>query len=1689
MLDANGLAGKWVSALLKEFFVQQSAAYSEKLFIKISGFNESNITSLLNELKENNELNQYYEPIIRTITPVQGFPMFECNHVETSTWLRNNTKSKQALIIILNEATAEAQSLENMFGIDEARLLGKEGLEVLYRILVEENVVFSQEVDSLRLFFEMYNTFAEPQLQNMLHFLTEISQNTIDSIYDRIQKNLPCVNLFRDSRLTIKKTSLTRLRKNYQLAHLQNSGRNLDGDKLLASLDNYIAGSDPKDELWMVVTPEQFRNEAILFIDRQSSEFLKYDLETVQTVFNYKERGPGKLEDKVVKALLDHKDNFDKDQIKLIDEASKAIAAEENPELIQEFVDEFENHLSVPLFKQVNKFVERLLHPSEYSDVFHAIRYEAFRIIEEINTDDLQEDCHFILKVTNGKLNEDTIDFLKIHLLNIEQLIPLVKFEHSSLNVSENPDKDQEVQFELQLINGEQKLKACSFKLSGYTNNLLATINEIESGNLPYFRIYADNEPEVINVVTEIKSQVQHYLTAKEPNIEENLVRFVDFSNYYQEILKQAISDGIASVDYKELIVNLEELMKHVFDSVTVSRHILKYINVIGVHDELKVKKGQIGAVQERIVTIFHPIRFISYLKRLEKVGKEIEHWFCSVRAGNFSVENTELYLEHVFEQSSSLAPHYFVNDSEVGTYLVERSELMGEGKFLLNSVVDNSEQLIEAFSSEFIKTVKNYTEVYPYATDCLDVLFLYCSNAELITRTIDSLFKSTNIKKLNITVHSVAHGAKLHQHLNGWLLQKEEYTSVGENTKFPKVNINVVAESDINKISSDIEKCMKDADIAVLIDYFSQSNQVQYRLEKTQAKDSKNWFETIYKDPLNKDESIKRISYVSEHLPEAMQYFYQLQFILETHSMPSKDELYLLKSIISLTNIKENFLIDFMHDKFNWSLIMDRYLDKSLLRQASPKAQVIQFKSKVGTNKKYKIILSSSKYIRKLSNSSIDHAYYDRLYKKFVSLLKNKQIDREKVIEAVELVKEIAGGIVLKAIGPGKFSHEMLATYLAIQARKIEDGSLEIYTICDELPWFVSNQRRPDMVLTKFSRNENRYKIIFDIIELKLINHNLFEAERFDAIKQITTGENLYQRLFNFNSEQMDADLWRKELLHHLIELKTFSPEHANLLRELQYVSLDQIDVEIKSAIDTFVYTSNLNAYSFETLENGILHETLDGEYSNRIYNRTYILNALGVNNESIEPVFVELNSKPEELMEQIVRQYVDIEKRANEDLEKVEVEIPEIEAGRLEDEDQETEKELEIEKEPKEKLNEVSEVGSETFPEVIALVGHENLPEQEDPEIEELKDHYIRKLKINFNQNDVPITIKDSVIGSSVVRIILDLPRGMTASKITNRAHDIQLWLGLDTAPHIFIDSRGINIDIIRPKPKTIYFEHFMKMVRLQLGDKINGTNLIAPLGIDQINDVLYLDFSSSDTPHLLTGGRTGSGKSVTLNSIILGMMCLYSPADVQFIFIDPKKVEFTVYQNRAHTREVITEIDEAVDVLENLIVEMEKRYTLFARETVTSIEQYKEVMDESLPRIVLVFDEFADFMMQEKTISARVETAILKLSQKARAAGIHLIICTQNPKADIVPTNIRNNLGARLALRATDHHASTIILGEEGAERLAGKGDFLAKTDAPVIKRGKSPFLTTIVKRSLLKYFEKKEIDSADYITSLL
>jgi len=318
--------------------------------------------------------------------------------------------------------------------------------------------------------------------------------------------------------------------------------------------------------------------------------------------------------------------------------------------------------------------------------------------------------------------------------------------------------------------------------------------------------------------------------------------------------------------------------------------------------------------------------------------------------------------------------------------------------------------------------------------------------------------------------------------------------------------------------------------------------------------------------------------------------------------------------------------------------------------------------------------------------------------------------------------------------------------------------------------------------------------------------------------------------------------------------------------------------------------------------------------------------------------------------------------------------------------------------------------------------------------------------------------------VAGPTVTLFKVDLPSGVRVSKVTNLQDDIALALA----------SQGVRI--FAPIPGTNFVGIEVPNVKRQnvlLGDVLPSAGR-GPLQIAIGKDVEGRSIMSdlSKMPHLLIGGTTGSGKSVAINAMIMSILMRATPAEVRFIMIDPKRVEFTPYNGIPHLYvPVVTECREAASALSWAVAEMERRLKVFSKVGARNINQYNgkaqkgmmigENTAEELPYIVIIIDELADLMMN---VGKEVEFSISRLAQLARAAGIHMIVATQRPSTNVVTGLIKANITNRIAFNVASGIDSRVILDTPGAENLIGLGDMLlSKPELPKPQRLQGCFVT--------------------------
>ena len=292
----------------------------------------------------------------------------------------------------------------------------------------------------------------------------------------------------------------------------------------------------------------------------------------------------------------------------------------------------------------------------------------------------------------------------------------------------------------------------------------------------------------------------------------------------------------------------------------------------------------------------------------------------------------------------------------------------------------------------------------------------------------------------------------------------------------------------------------------------------------------------------------------------------------------------------------------------------------------------------------------------------------------------------------------------------------------------------------------------------------------------------------------------------------------------------------------------------------------------------------------------------------------------------------------------------------------------------------------------------------------------------------------------GPSVTRFELHPAPGVKVSSVVNLADDIALRLA---APGVRVEApipgkAAIGIEAPNATNDPVKFREVVDNEAVRK----DPSKLCVGLGRDISGNIITIDLAKM--PHLLIAGSTGSGKSVCVNTLIAGILYKARPDEVKLILVDPKVVELTNYNGIPHLLvPVVTDAKKAASALHWAVAEMERRYQSFADNHVRDIRAYNEQAKEKMPFIVIVIDEMSDLMMVAK---ADVEDAILRLAQKARACGIHLVLATQRPSVDVITGIVKANIPSRIAFAVASLTDSRTILDMGGAEKLLGKGDML-------------------------------------------
>jgi len=1001
------------------------------------------------------------------------------------------------------------------------------------------------------------------------------------------------------------------------------------------------------------------------------------------------------------------------------------------------------------------------------------------------------------------------------------------------------------------------------------------------------------------------------------------------------------------------------------------------------------------------------------------------------------------------------------------------------------NALTDEGIQYKKSSDSRLIsKIIKDYINIYPSSIDGLKLSFINPRELQPIISSLNSLINESNnsllkdeVLKITLNIFSNEENIGGKSYLAYWI------ENIFEEDSSIDIKIYYNTHSNKESLENNINRYLdEDTDLIFITDLLEEKDVEFRRVKNIKLGAIESKFPMIFKPlPIRKESYIRSIELSQPQFTISTAHSNLVCKIKEGNDSFNeksliKDYSFTKRSRDTLNKIKEIG---------NWTICLDKGIDQYLISKLDNN-NIIGFFPGQGAFGEYNLTISGKNNALKTLNKRLQ----TRLKKSFKELKKD---ELETISNnCLNVINELNGSRILRALNVNDYAiNDFLAYFLTHSLLKNDEKCWGLIPLDFHHKWFSEISNRPDFL--KFEVKEDmgeKIKIKATIIECKLANESSQHKEK--ALRQIEEGYKALKNKFSENSTLIEKRYWFAQLYKNMIysemlELKC-NDKYSSLSDNLFKILEGEFEMEWEGQIFTYWVNSEEQEISIENITSSedinincievprikiktLLKKTESFKLKNLVKKSN--------KNTKIEPPKTEKTVKIETKINIISNVKPITEKlekfESNNKLSNTEKIITDLEIDSKFDENI-------IENETIESVKISNEENISISERLISTLDIQEENNDINNELiyakEKLKDLCLalRKNKLDvdpyLNNND-----KGIVVGPNFIKLKLKLDIGTSISKLEKFNKDMKLWLSLNEIPIIYADKGFAAVEIPRQNNLTIKLGNILSKHPFE---KLkNGLQFV--LGIDEEYNPCVVNLADSNNPHLLIAGSTGGGKSVLINSIIVNLMTQYSPNELEFIFIDPKKVELSTYKGSPYLkgREVSKSSETALNDLMYAIKKMENRYELLEKNNVKNIDEYNLKVEniEKLPRVLIIVDEFANFM-EDKEYKTDIESSIKRISAEARAAGIHMIISTQSPRGDVITTTIRNNLGARVALRVPDHSASNLILGMSGAENLKGKGDMLFNSpSSSESKRLKSPFISNKELENFLK--ESKEI----------
>lgn len=720
------------------------------------------------------------------------------------------------------------------------------------------------------------------------------------------------------------------------------------------------------------------------------------------------------------------------------------------------------------------------------------------------------------------------------------------------------------------------------------------------------------------------------------------------------------------------------------------------------------------------------------------------------------------------------------------------------------------------------------------------------------------------------------------------------------------------------------------------------------------------------------------------------------------------------LKLIIRFSDEAE--LFNSLHKCSHWVVTLDHFVGRGQIESLPSKPEIITVKEGVGGNHLYTLVVSSDngkdliiqRLVRKLKGFSGSDALPDS------SLLP------QLALRVYSEVRNIAPSLILKSMGISRVTEEVLGLMIAKEyvnekyPYDQKNGASVWISLDDCKEWFPGD--RADLCRIDFYYDmEGNLEIQTIIVEAKL-------RKAYDphGVEQVLSSKELFNKIIPIDTESknsIDSKFWRQQLV---LAIENAPEKAINLFGDFkkqdsnkkfpEKIKFDFRKGKFKSLPCKGIYSVCLTLGLTRQIVEEKSGVTIVKSPANKIVSLLEGEMERKPEKPDAKPAPLNVNEDINEPDETPVTMNVDDD-----------INEPDEKTGALHD----------IEK--NEKSEENHQPKNRLSKEIM------------DGKYQDILDRFA-EFNIGVKRPDNGLLYFE---GPAFLLFRCQPETGVDPKKLKEKEQALHLKLKLPAGARIMFENADGAVNIYVPKlEEERYFVYTDNMWSRWETPEENG--LVVPIGENLKGETIFINFSSPDSPHLLIGGETGSGKSEAVTTILKGLTRFYKPEELQLLLIDPKQTEFENFRDSDHLRGDIAYFEEdAVSKLDEAVEEMERRYGQLREKRVKNVMEFNELVesDQKLSRWVVVIDEYAD-LMSEQEVRKNVETKVKRIAQKARASGIHLIIGTQRPSADNISTTVRSNLPAQLALKCRGGVESSIIMGQSGAETLNGKGDAFLK-----------------------------------------